>query len=87
MNTPPPIHMAVKAEPADVTTKGETKLKAAVTAAKKVSDMSRTAPDADTLSAEHARAVTVMKALLELFPVEGRPAPNAPPPGRGPGGH
>jgi hypothetical protein len=40
--------------------------------------MSTTTPDSDQLMAEHAKAVTVMNALFNLFPPELRPDPNAP---------
>ena len=42
--------------------------------------MSANTPDADKLMAEHAKAVTAMNAVFELFPAELRPDPNAPPP-------
>src|SRR3989442_322768 len=74
---------AIKDEPADFKAKVETRLKAAVGAAKKVSDMSGNATDADKLAAEHAKAVTAMNAVFDLFPADLRPDPNAPPPGRG----
>jgi hypothetical protein len=74
---------AIKDEPSDFKAKVETRLKAAVSAAQKVSDMSATTPDADKLAAEHAKAVTAMNSLFDLFPAELRPDPNTPPPGRG----
>src|SRR5437870_842464 len=77
------LRTAIKDEPADFKAKVETRLKATVTAAKKVSDMSATTPDADKLMAEHAKAVTAMNAVFDLFPADLRPDPNAPPPGRG----
>ena len=41
--------------------------------------MSSTTPDADKLMAEHAKAVTVMNALFNLFPPESQASdPNAP---------
>src|SRR5438034_11849281 len=49
------LRSATKDEPADFKAKVETKLKAAVTAAQKVSDMSATTTDADKLMAEHAK--------------------------------
>jgi hypothetical protein len=55
-----------------------------VAAYQKISDMSANSPDADKLMSEHARAVTAMNALFELFPADLRPDPNAPP-GRGGG--
>jgi hypothetical protein len=72
------VRTAVKDEPAAFKAKVETRLKAAVDAYQKVSDMSTTTPDADKLMAEHAKAVTVMNALFDLFPPELRPDPNAP---------
>jgi len=76
------LRSAIKDEPADFKAKVETRLKAAVAAAKKVSDMSANTPDADKLMAEHDKAVTAMNAVFELFPADLRPDPNAPP-GRG----
>jgi hypothetical protein len=76
------LRSAIKDEPADFKAKVETRLKAAVAAAKKVSDMSANTPDADRLMAEHGKAVTAMNAVFELFPADLRPDPNAPP-GRG----
>jgi len=73
------LHSAIKGEPADFKAKVETRLKAAVEAAKKVSDMSANTPDADKLMAEHDKAVTAMNAVFELFPADLRPDPNAPP--------
>jgi hypothetical protein len=73
------LRSAIKNEPADFKAKVETKLKAAVEAAKKVSDMSANTPDADKLMAEHDKAVTAMNAVFELFPANLRPDPNAPP--------
>jgi hypothetical protein len=35
------------------------------------------------LMAAHAKVVTAMNAVFDLFPAELRPDPNAPPPGRG----
>ena len=72
------LRTAIKDEPADFKAKVETKLKAAVAAYQKVSDMSSSTPDADKLMAEHAKAVTAMNALFDLFPSELRPDPNAP---------
>jgi hypothetical protein len=77
------LRSAIKDEPADFKSKVETRLKAAVAAYKKVSDMSANAPDADKLMAEHGKAVTAMNAVFELFPPDLRPDPNAPA-GRGP---
>ena len=76
------LRTAVKDEPAPFKDKVETRLKAAVAAYQKISDMSATTPDADKLMAEHAKAVTAMNALFDLFPADLRPDPNAPP-GRG----
>jgi hypothetical protein len=73
------LRSAIKDEPADFKGKVETRLKAAVAAAKKVSDMSANTPDADKLMAEHDNAVTAMNAVFELFPGDLRPDPNAPP--------
>jgi len=72
------LRSAVKDEPAAFKAKVETCLKAAVAAYQKVSDMSSTTLDADKLMAEHAKAMTVMNALFNLFPPELRPDPNAP---------
>ena len=72
------VRTAIKDEPAAFKAKVETRLKAAVAAFQKVSDMSSTTPDADKLMAEHGKAVTAMNALFELFPPELRPDPNAP---------
>ena len=72
------VRTAIKDEPAAFKAKVETRLKVAVAAFQKVSDMSSNAPDADKLMAEHAKAVTAMNALFELFPPELRPDPNAP---------
>ena len=77
------LRSAIKDEPADFKAKVETRLKAAVAAAKKVSDMSGNTTDADKLAAEHAKAVTAMNSVFDLFPADLRPDPNAPPPGRG----
>jgi hypothetical protein len=77
------LRSAIKDEPASFKAKVETRLKAAVTAEKKVSDMSANAPDADKLMAEQVKAVTPMNAVFELFPADLRPDPNTPPPGRG----
>jgi hypothetical protein len=73
------LRSAIKDEPADFKAKVETRLKAAVEAAKKVSDMSANTPDADKLMAEHDKAMTAMNAVFELFPADRRPDPNAPP--------
>ena len=78
------LRSAIKDEPADFKAKVETKLKAAVAAYQKVSDMSADAPDADKLLAEHGKAVTAMNAVFDLFPAELRPDPNAVPARRGP---
>ena len=73
------LRSAIKDEPANFKAKVETRLKAAVTAAQKESDMSAKTPDADKLMAEHGKAVTAMNAVFELFPADLRPDPNAPP--------
>ena len=80
------LRMGIKAEPADFKNKVETRLKAAVSAYQKISDMSGSATDPDKLMAEHAKAVTAMNAVFDLFPADFRPDPNLPPPGRGRGG-
>jgi hypothetical protein len=77
------LRAAVKDEPADFKAKVETRLKAAVAAYQKVSDMSGKETDVDKLMAEHAKAVTAMNSLFDLFPAALRPDPNLPPPGRG----
>ena len=77
------LRSATKDEPADFKAKVETRLKTAVMAYQKISDMSSKTPDADALMAEHAKAVTAMNAVFNLFPADLRPDPNAPPPGRG----
>src|SRR5215467_11891088 len=79
------VRMSIKDEPADFKAKVETRLKAAVAAYQKVSDMSANAKetDVDKLMAEHAKAVTAMNAVFDLFPAALRPDPNLPPPGRG----
>src|SRR5262245_59828074 len=73
------LRSAIKDEPADFKAKVETRLKAAVTAEQKVSDMSANATDADKLAAEQAKAVTAMNAVFDLFPANLRPDPNTPP--------
>jgi len=72
------LRSAIKDEPADFKAKVETRLKAAVAAYQKVSDMSAKSPDADKLMAEHGKAVTAMNALFDLFPADLRPDPNTP---------
>jgi hypothetical protein len=81
------LRTSIKDEPADFKAKVETRLKAAVAAYQKVSDMSANAKetDVDKLMAEHAKAVTAMNAVFDLFPAALRPDPNLPPPGRGRG--
>jgi len=74
---------AIKNEPADFKTKVETRLKAAVADYQKISDMSAKATDPAPLMAEHAKAVTAMNSIFDLFPADYRPDPNLPPPGRG----
>jgi hypothetical protein len=78
------LRTAIKDEPADFKAKVETKLKAAVAAFQKVSDMSADTPDADKLMEEHGKAVTAMNAVFDLFPPDLRPDPNAAPVRRGP---
>jgi hypothetical protein len=80
------LRMAIKNEPADFKAKVETRLKAAVAAYQKISDMSATATDPDKLMAEHAKAVTAMNAVFDLFPADFRPDPSLPPPGGRRGG-
>jgi hypothetical protein len=77
------LRSAIKDEPSDFKAKVEARLKAAVAAYQKVSDMSAKETDADKLMAEHAKAVTAMNAVFDLFPAALRPDPNLPPPGRG----
>ena len=79
------LRSAMKNESADLKTKVEARLKTAVAAYQKVSDMSAKETDPDKLMAEHAKAVTAMNALFDLFPAALRPDPNLPPPGRGRG--
>jgi hypothetical protein len=74
---------AIKDQPADFKGKVETRLKAAVADYQKISDMSAKATDPAPLMAEHAKAVTAMNAIFDLFPADYRPDPNLPPPGRG----
>jgi len=77
------VRSAMKGESADLKAKVEPRLKAAVAAYQKVSDMSGKETDVDKLMAEHAKAVTAMNAVFDLFPAALRPDPNLPPPGRG----
>lgn len=77
------LRMSTKDEPAAFKNRVDTRLKAAVTAYQKVSDMSGKETDPAKLLAEHAKAVTAMNALFDLFPADMRPDPNLPPPGRG----
>src|SRR5436190_24030358 len=77
------VRQSTKDESADFKAKVEARLKAAVSAYQKVSDMSGKETDVDKLLAEHAKAVTAMNALFDLFPASMRPDPNLPPPGRG----
>ena len=76
------LRTGIKDERADFKVKVETRLKAAVAAYHKISDMSANATDPDKLMAEHAKAVTAMNAVFDLFPADMRPDPNLPPPGR-----
>ena len=80
------LRMGIKDEPADFKARVETRLKAAVAAYQKISDMSAKATDSDPLMAEHAKAVTAMNAVFDLFPADMRPDPNLPPPGGRRGG-
>jgi hypothetical protein len=75
------LRTGIKDEPADFKAKVETRLKAAVAAYQKISDMSAKATDPAPLMAEHAKAVTAMNAVFDLFPADMRPDPNLPPPG------
>src|SRR5436190_23590431 len=77
------VRQSTKDEPADFKAKVEARLKAAVSAYQKVSDMSGKETDVNKLLAEHAKAVAAMNALFDLFPASMRPDPNLPPPGRG----
>ena len=77
------LRTSIKDEPADFKAKVETRLKAAVAAYQKVADMSGKETDVDKLLAEHAKAVTAMNSVFDLFPAALRPDPNLPPPGRG----
>src|SRR5258705_4053437 len=77
------LRASMKDESADLKAKVETRLKAAVSGYQKVSDMSAKETDVDKLMAEHAKAVTAMNAVFDLFPAALRPDPNLPPPGRG----
>src|SRR5919198_1392644 len=70
------LRMGIKDEPADFKARVETRLKAAVSAYQKISDMSGKETDVDKLLAEHAKAVTAMNALFDLFPASMRPDPN-----------
>ena len=72
------LRTAIKDEPADFKAKVETRLKAALAAYQRVSDMSANTPDSDKLMAEHTKAVTAMNAVFDLFPADLRPDPNAP---------
>lgn len=74
---------AIKDQPADFKAKVETRLKAAVADYQKISDMSGKATDPAPLMGEHAKAVTAMNSIFDLFPADYRPDPNLPPPGRG----
>src|SRR5262245_45807768 len=77
------LRMAIKSESADFRAKVETRLKTAVTAYQKISDMSGNSPDADKLMTELGKAVKAMNEVFDLFPANLRPDPNLPPPGRG----
>jgi hypothetical protein len=77
------LRTSTKDEPAAFKNRVDMRLKAAVAAYQKVSDMSAKVTNPDKLLAEHAKAVTAMNALFDLFPASMRPDPNLPPPGRG----
>jgi hypothetical protein len=77
------LRSAVKNETGDLKSKVEARLKTAVAAYQKVSDMSASETDPDKLLAEHAKAVMAMNSVFDLFPAALRPDPNLPPPGRG----
>ena len=74
------LRMSTKDEPAAFKNRVDMRLKAAVTAYQKVSDMSGKETDPAKLLGEHAKAVTAMNALFDLCPAEMRPDPNLPPP-------
>jgi len=80
------LRMGIKDEPADLKNKVEARLKTAVAAYQKITDMSAKETDPDKLMAEHAKAVMSMNAVFDLFPADLRPDPNAPPPGGRRGG-
>src|SRR5438128_828865 len=80
------LRMGIKDEPVDFKARVETRLKAAVAAYQKISDMSAKVTDPDPLMADHAKAVTAMNAVFDLFPADMRPDPNLPPPGGRRGG-
>ena len=65
------LRMGIKDEPADFKARVETRLKAAVAAYQKISDMSAKATDPDPLMPEHAKAVTAMNAVFDLLPPPG----------------
>ena len=75
------LRATINEEPADFKAKVETRLKAAVSAYQKVSDLSAKSTDVDAIMAEHAKAVTAMNAVFDLFPAALRPDPNAAPGG------
>jgi hypothetical protein len=77
------LRTSIKNDSNDFKSKVEAKLKTAVNAYQKVSNMSAKETDVDKLMAEHAKAVTAMNAVFEMFPAALRPDPNLPPPGRG----
>ena len=80
------LRTGIKDEPADFKARVESRLKAAVAAYQKISDMSAKATDPGPLMVEHAKAVTAMNAVFDLFPADMRPDPNLPPPGGRRGG-
>src|SRR5438094_9800549 len=80
------LRTAIKNEPDDFKNRVETRLKAAVAAYQKISDMRSSATDPDKPIAEHAKAVTAMNAVFDLFAADFRADQKLPRPGRGGGG-
>src|SRR5436305_12991232 len=79
------LRTAIKNEPADFKNRVETRLKAAVAAYQKISDMSAKATDPKPLMPGHAKAETPTNAVFDLFPSDMRPDPNLPPTAGRPG--
>jgi len=77
------LRTSTKDESAAFKNRVDMRLKAAVGAYQKVSDMSAKETDPGKLLTEHTKAVTAMNAVFDLFPADLRPDPNLPPPGRG----